>query len=167
MPARITHTAQVHTASARDRQEAVTDSTRAKDARPTVAVRPALNDPIAPIREAEPERYVQPQPQATPQRVTATPRAVQAETSLPLAARSPVQQQATSFRNRDRSERDQTGRGVEVHIGTIEVRVAAPAPAPPQPIVTRRRDPISSTGRPAHAEPLSRGLAWSHGLVQG
>ena len=58
--------------------------------------------------------------------------------------------------------RDQSSR---VHIGTVEVRTAAPVREPqPTPAVDRR----SLAGRSAlAAEPLSRPLAWSHGLVQG
>jgi hypothetical protein len=52
-----------------------------------------------------------------------------------------------------------------VHIGTVEVRTAAPVREPqPTPAIDRR----SLAGRSAlAAEPLSRPLAWSHGLVQG
>jgi hypothetical protein len=56
-------------------------------------------------------------------------------------------------------------RGIRVHIGTVEVRtnppVREPKPAPAFDRNTRIRRPGSV------AEPLSRGLAWSHGLVQG
>jgi hypothetical protein len=61
--------------------------------------------------------------------------------------------------------RDQSRRGIRVHIGTVEVRSAAPVREPkPAPAIDRS----TRTGRSgAAAEPLSRGLAWSHGLVQG
>lgn len=59
-------------------------------------------------------------------------------------------------------------RGVSVHIGTIEVRVAplpprTPQPAPASPEHRKAKD--AASGRTS--EPLSRSLAWSHGLVQG
>jgi hypothetical protein len=61
--------------------------------------------------------------------------------------------------------RDQNSRGIRVHIGTVEVRTAAPVREPkPAPAIDRN----FRTGRSGvAAEPLSRGLAWSHGLVQG
>jgi hypothetical protein len=61
--------------------------------------------------------------------------------------------------------RDQSRRGIRVHIGTVEVRTAAPVREPkPAPAIDRS----TRTGRSGvAAEPLSRGLAWSHGLVQG
>jgi hypothetical protein len=61
--------------------------------------------------------------------------------------------------------RDQSRRGSRVHIGTVEVRSVAPVrEAKPAPAIDRS----THTGRSgAAAEPLSRGLAWSHGLVQG
>jgi hypothetical protein len=61
--------------------------------------------------------------------------------------------------------RDQSRRGIRVHIGTVEVRTAAPVREPkPAPAIDRS----TRTDRSGvAAEPLSRGLAWSHGLVQG
>ncbi len=60
--------------------------------------------------------------------------------------------------------RDQSNSGIRVHIGTIEIRAAAPVREPkPAPAIDRS----VRTGRPGVAEPLSRGLAWSYGLVQG
>jgi hypothetical protein len=59
-------------------------------------------------------------------------------------------------------------RGVSVHIGTIEVRVPPPPPRTPQPAPAApdpRNAKNAASGRTS--EPLSRGLAWSHGLVQG
>jgi hypothetical protein len=57
--------------------------------------------------------------------------------------------------------------GTRVHIGTIEVRVPAPPTPNPQPAVktTKAGRGYDAPGR--SAEPLARGLAWSHGLVQG
>jgi hypothetical protein len=61
--------------------------------------------------------------------------------------------------------RDQSRRDIRVHIGSVEVRSAAPArESKPVPAIDRS----ARTGRSGvAAEPLSRGLAWSHGLVQG
>ena len=61
--------------------------------------------------------------------------------------------------------RDQSSRGSRVHIGTVEVRIAAPAREPQPPPAIHRSAHIGRSG--LAAEPLSRPLAWSHGLVQG
>jgi hypothetical protein len=65
----------------------------------------------------------------------------------------------------NRIARDESSPGIRVHIGTVEVRTATPVPDPkPAPAIDRR----AHTGRSGiAAQPLSRGLAWSHGLVQG
>ena len=85
---------------------------------------------------------------------------------LPTFAVPPSVRLASSFTPPD--ARANRSRGFKVHIGTVEVRLAAPPAPPPPPSANLHQDPIlSHTGRPAHAEPLSRGLAWSHGLVQG
>jgi hypothetical protein len=59
--------------------------------------------------------------------------------------------------------------GTRVHIGTIEVRIPPPpAPTPQRAIKTDEaasRRGYGAPGRPT--EPLARGLAWSHGLIQG
>ena len=57
---------------------------------------------------------------------------------------------------------------ISVHIGTIEVRVPAPPtrtlhPAPAALNARNTQRAVSSRA----SEPLSRSLAWSHGLVQG
>jgi hypothetical protein len=57
---------------------------------------------------------------------------------------------------------------VQVHIGTVEVRVSSPPAREPQS--TRAIDPPRSSRKVTHGqavESLARGLAWSHGLVQG
>jgi hypothetical protein len=121
-----------------------TVSSHAADVPQSGASRGAHRQSSAPIREAstglDPERQVS----------TATLR----PSSLGLDSSSARHAEA------------KRGRDVQVHIGTVEVRLVAPPSPPPPP--NRQRDPIPShTGGPAHAEPLSRGLAWSHGLVQG
>jgi hypothetical protein len=61
--------------------------------------------------------------------------------------------------------RDQSSRGIRVHIGTVEVRTAVPVrESKPAPAIDRN---FRSGRSGVAAEPLSRGLAWSHGLVQG
>jgi hypothetical protein len=57
---------------------------------------------------------------------------------------------------------------ISVHIGTIEVRVPAPPArtAQPAPAALNPRNPQHAVPSRA-SEPLSRSLAWSHGLVQG
>jgi hypothetical protein len=68
----------------------------------------------------------------------------------------------SSRKEQNANGRDKVSR---VHIGTVEVRTAAPVREPqPAPAIDRR----FLAGRSAlAAEPLSRPLAWSHGLVQG
>jgi hypothetical protein len=57
---------------------------------------------------------------------------------------------------------------ISVHIGTIEVRVPAPPARSPQPAPAALNPRTTQHGVPSRAsEPLSRSLAWSHGLVQG
>ena len=107
-------------------------------------------------RSAAPQPSTRLDPEPASRLSTASLRPSLAEPSSPRLA-SPSAPYAEAKRSR----------GVQVHIGTVEVRLAAPPSLPPPP-ANRHRDPIPShTGRPAHAEPLSRGLAWSHGLVQG
>lgn len=53
---------------------------------------------------------------------------------------------------------------VEIHIGTVEVQLPAPPPTAPRP-VSRDLNSIHTAARPAR--PLSRGLSWTYGLVQG
>ena len=109
--------------------------------------------------EAASQRSTRLDPEAIPQLSRISPRPSVAEpSSLPFVS--------SSARPHAEANRD---RGVQVHIGAVEVRIAAPPPPRlPQPSADQRRVPISNhAGRPAHAESLSRGLAWSHGLVQG
>ncbi|MGA8087122.1 MAG: hypothetical protein WCA10_07440 [Terracidiphilus sp.] len=57
---------------------------------------------------------------------------------------------------------------ISVRIGSIEVRVPAPPTRSSQPTpagISPKNAPRSGSSRAS--EPLSRGLAWSHGLVQG
>ncbi len=57
---------------------------------------------------------------------------------------------------------------ISVHIGTIEVRVPAPPARTPQPAPAALNPRNTQHGVPSRAaEPLTRSLAWSHGLVQG
>ena len=57
---------------------------------------------------------------------------------------------------------------ISVHIGTIEVRVPAPPARGPQPAPAALSPRNTQHAAPSRAaEPLSRSLAWSHGLVQG
>jgi hypothetical protein len=57
---------------------------------------------------------------------------------------------------------------ISVHIGTIEVRVPAPPTRAPQPAAAALNPRNTRNAVPSGAsEPLSRSLAWSHGLVQG
>ena len=72
---------------------------------------------------------------------------------------------ASAYTESNHIVRDQSGRGSRVHIGTVEVRTTPPAREPKHaPAIDRN----FRTGRSDGAfERLSRGLAWSHGLVQG
>jgi hypothetical protein len=57
---------------------------------------------------------------------------------------------------------------ISVHIGTIEVRVPAPPTRAPQRATAALNSRNTRHVVPSRAsEPLSRSLAWSHGLVQG
>lgn len=57
---------------------------------------------------------------------------------------------------------------ISVHIGTIEVRVPAPPARGPQPAPAALSPRNTQHPAPSRAaEPLSRSLAWNHGLVQG
>ena len=57
---------------------------------------------------------------------------------------------------------------ISVHIGTIEVRVPAPPARGPQPAPAALSPRNTQHAAPSRAaEPLSRSLAWNHGLVQG
>jgi hypothetical protein len=82
---------------------------------------------------------------------------VSAQTTSPL---SPTPPQTTAKTER-RPE-------IKVHIGTIEVRVPAPPmrnAQPARPALNPRNSQLAIPSRAS--EPLSRSLAWSHGLVQG
>jgi hypothetical protein len=57
---------------------------------------------------------------------------------------------------------------ISVRIGTIEVRVPAPTTRTPKPAPAALNPRNTHQAVPSRAsEPLSRSLAWSHGLVQG
>jgi hypothetical protein len=131
-----------------------TASSHVEDVTQPATPRSSLRHRSAATGQVAPERSSRLDPE--PQLLTAALRPSFAEPSSPPFASAKVNAEA------------KRGRGVQVHIGTVEVRVAAPGPRLPQPSPNQRGDTISNhTGRPAHAEPLSRGLAWSHGLVQG
>lgn len=122
-----------------------------------------VHEPVAPRRIGG--RRSVANGEAAPQRRTRLD--AEPASSLRFAFAKPSSQTLVSSSANSNAEA-KGGRGVQVHIGTVEVRVAAPPPSLPQPSPNQRRDPISNqTGRPAHAEPLSRGLSWSYGLVQG
>lgn len=92
----------------------------------------------------------------------ATPHSFTAESSTAHSEAPITQSQVSVSQPRDKS-------GTRVHIGTIEVRIPAPPVRNSQPAVRTKK----AESRGAHsassrtAETLARGLAWSHGLVQG
>jgi hypothetical protein len=84
-------------------------------------------------------------------------------TQIPTAAL--ITAKASTSTESNHIARDQSSRGSRVHIGTVEVRTTPPAREPkPAPAIDRNFRTGRSDGT---VERLSRGLAWSHGLVQG
>jgi len=83
---------------------------------------------------------------------------ISAQADAPLLPTQPPQTPAKTERRPD----------ISVHIGTIEVRVPAPPARTTQPAPASLNPRNSQRTVPSRAsEPLSRSLAWSHGLVQG
>jgi hypothetical protein len=86
------------------------------------------------------------------------PRAKQvASTPFPIALSHSLHGSAQAERSPD----------IRVHIGTVEVRVPASQARSSQPTPANTRTAHHSAASSRAAEPLTRSLAWSHGLVQG
>ena len=83
------------------------------------------------------------------------------ETLTPLLP-TPSSQREYTTSNPAPSTRTQP---VEIHIGTVEVRLPAPPPPPDPKPVLRDLNSVHSPARPAR--PISRGITWTFGLVQG
>jgi hypothetical protein len=83
------------------------------------------------------------------------------ETFTPLLP-TPSSQREYTTSNPAPSTRTQP---IEIHIGTVEVRLPAPPPPPDPKPVPRDLNSVHSPARPAR--PISRGITWTFGLVQG
>jgi hypothetical protein len=138
--------------SARRRRE-----TESSAARTTHSVEPAAQS----SPHESPPAYKQRSAQDSARRQVTTPDSfVQELASQPNRAITPSQVIASQPEHRS---------GTRVHIGTIEVRIPPPPAPTPHPAVkttdAASRRGYGAPGRPT--EPLARGLAWSHGLIQG
>jgi hypothetical protein len=142
-------------------QPASNSSTTARRASTTLAGDEALQRPDNTTRETLSSRETQAlQDKAAPR--SEDRRQIFAHAPSAIAR---IDSNASAHDDPNHIARDQSRRGIRVHIGTVEVRSAAPVREPkPAPAIDRG----TRTGRSGvAAEPLSRGLAWSHGLVQG
>jgi hypothetical protein len=65
-------------------------------------------------------------------------------------------------------EESRTSAGVRVHIGTLEIRAVLPTPpSRPAPVLPSVKPENRAARSRIAGEPLTRGLVWSYGLVQG